>query len=153
LVVSLARERSGKSGHDISCDQEKLMPISQPTLAPLDIAENPRTKQLSAVWGRTWGTFFTEVWGALFAWRHSFTVILTHDFGSIAAQSQATQTVTVNGVRSGDAVIVRPTTAVNGIIVDGTVTADDTVTVRAANYSNAAIDPASQVYRIICLQQ
>jgi hypothetical protein len=50
-------------------------------------------------------------------------------------------------------VLVRPTTAVNGIILDGTVTADDTVTLRAVNYSAGAIDPASQTYRVIVFQQ
>jgi hypothetical protein len=50
-------------------------------------------------------------------------------------------------------VIVRPATAVNGIILDGTVTSNDTVTIRAVNYSSGAIDPASQAYRVIVLQQ
>lgn len=86
-------------------------------------------------------------------WKSSYYATLTHDFGSISAQSQATQTVTVTGVRSGDAVLVRPTTAVNGIILDGTVTASDTVTVRAVNYSSGAIDPASQTYLVIVFQQ
>lgn len=86
-------------------------------------------------------------------WKKTYTASLTHDFGSINAQTQATQTVTVTGARSGDAVIVRPTTAVNGIILDGTVTAADTVTVRAVNYSSGSIDPASQEYRVIVIQQ
>lgn len=100
-----------------------------------------------------WLEFFRSVFYALFGWKRSFTATLTHDFGNINAQTEATTTVTVTGARSGDAVIVRPTTAVNGIITDGTVTANDTVTVRAVNYSSGAIDPASQVYRIIVLQQ
>lgn len=86
-------------------------------------------------------------------WKTTYYVTLTHDFGSINAQAQATQTVTVTGARTGDVVIVRPTTAVNGIIVDGAVTADNTVTVRAVNYSALSIDPASQVYNVIVIQQ
>lgn len=106
-----------------------------------------------AAWPTVWASWFTQVFLALFGWRKSYYGTLTHDFGSVSAQSQATQTVTISGARSGDIVIVRPTTAVNGIILDGTVTADDTVTVRAVNYSSGAIDPASQVYRVLVIQQ
>ena len=123
------------------------MSISSPSLQQLPVVGN------KANWTRTWSTWFSEVWQALAAWTQTFTGTLTHDFGLIAAQSQATTTVTVTGARVGDAVIVRPTTAVNGIILDGTVTADNTVTVRAVNYSAAGVDPASQTYRVIILQQ
>ena len=124
------------------------MTIGQPP-----ISNSLPVGQEKAVWTKPWGNWFTQIFLSLFGWTRSYTATLTNDFGSIAAQSQATQTVTVTGVRSGDAVIVRPTTAINGIIVDGTVTADNTVTVRAVNYSSGAVDPASQVYRIICFQQ
>lgn len=100
-----------------------------------------------------WDSWFTQAFTALLGWKKTYTVTKTHDFGSIAAQSQATTTVTVTGARSGDAVVVRPTTAVNGIIVDGSVTASDTVTIRAVNYSSGAVDPDSQVYRVIVFQQ
>lgn len=106
-----------------------------------------------AVWTKTWANWFTQISLAILGWRRTYYGTLTHDFGSISAQSQATQTVTVSGVRAGDMVIVRPTTAVNGIIVDGTVTASNVVTVRAANYSAAPIDPASQVYNVVVVQQ
>jgi hypothetical protein len=106
-----------------------------------------------AVWPKTWGNFFSELWYALRGWKRSYYATLTHDFGSINAQVESTQTVTVTGARVGDVVIVRPTTAVNGIILDGTVTADNVVTVRAVNYSSGAIDPASQVYRVLVVQQ
>lgn len=105
------------------------------------------------VFGKGWSNWFTQVFLSVFGWRRTYYGMLTHDFGSISAQSQSTQTVTVNGARSGDMVLVRPTTAVNGIMIDGTVTADNTVTVRAANYSAAPIDPASQVYNVLVLQQ
>lgn len=129
------------------------MPISQPRLERLPVTLDERTKKFEASWPRSWATWFTEAWQAVLGWRVSYYATLTHDFGLIAAQSQATQTVTVTGAAVGDSVIVRPTTAVNGIIVDGTVTADNTVTVRAVNYSSAGVDPASQVYRVIVLQQ
>lgn len=106
-----------------------------------------------ARWSQPWANWFTGIWNGLGGWTRTFTKTLTHDFGSINAQTQATQTVTVNGAQSGDAVLVRPTTAVNGIILDGTVTAADTVTIRAVNYSSGSIDPASQAYRVIVFQQ
>ena len=127
------------------------MPISTPQLEQLGVKISKGSG--TAFWPRSWATWFTEVWQAVFGWKKTYTGTLTHDFGSINAQIQATQTLTLTGARVGDAVLVRPTTAVNGIILDGTVTADNTVTVRAVNYSSGAIDPASQVYRVIVFQQ
>lgn len=106
-----------------------------------------------ATWPKPWGNFLTQVWQALFGWSHTFYATITHDFGNINAQTQATTTVTVEGATVGDAVLVRPTTAVNGIILDGSVTAANTVTIRAVNYSSGAIDPASQIYTVIVFQQ
>lgn len=123
------------------------MSISQPKLEPL------KYLNFAIQWPRSWATWFTELWQNGLGWRKTFYETLTHDFGSINAQTEATQTVTVTGVRVGDAVVVRPTTAVNGIILDGTVSASDTVTVRAVNYSSGSIDPAEQVYRILVFQQ
>jgi len=123
------------------------MPISEPSLAPLTVAGS------GAGWPRVWAMWFTEVWRALQGWRRTLYGTLTHDFGSINAQTQATQTVTITGASVGDVVVVRPTAAVNGIILDGTVTAVNTVTVRAVNYSSGGIDPAEQVYKILVFQQ
>jgi hypothetical protein len=106
-----------------------------------------------ARWSAPWVQWVTQVFLALSGWKRTYHARLTHDFGSVSSQSQATQTVTVTGARIGDAVMVRPTTAVNGVIVDGTVTASDTVTVRVSNFSAGAIDPASQVYQVIVWQQ
>lgn len=130
------------------------MPVTKPPLASnLRIDIDPRTKSEGAVWGPVWGNFITQLFQALQGWTQTYTSTVTFDFGNIAAQSQATTTLTVTGAAVGDAVLVRPTTAVNGIILDGTVTAVDTVTVRAVNYSSGAIDPASQVYRVIVFSQ
>lgn len=118
------------------------MPINSPPLAEEVKNGSP-----------AWAAWFTQVMTAIFGWKKTYTASKTYDFGSINAQTEATTTVTVTGARSGDAVLVRPTTAVNGIIVDGTVTANNTVTMRAANYSSGSIDPASQVYRVIVFQQ
>ena len=123
------------------------MPISEPSLERLPVSGT------SAMWPRVWAMWFTEAWQALKGWRSTLYTTLVHDFGSINAQVQATQTVTVTGAVVGDAVLVRPTTAVNGIILDGTVTAVNTVTVRAVNYSSGSIDPGSQTYLVLVFQQ
>jgi len=128
--------------------------ITEPPLSgSLPVSLERRSKELGAIWTRPWGNWFTQVWQSVFGWSRTYTTTLTHDFGNIAAQSQLTQTVTLSGVAVGDAVLVRPTTAVNGLAVDGTVTDVDEVTVRVFNYSSGDIDPASQVYRVIVFQQ
>ena len=124
------------------------MPIGTPP-----IRETVSVVDDQALFGKGLSNWFTQIFLSVFGWKRTYYGTLTHDFGSISAQSQATQTVTVNGARTGDMVIVRPTTAVNGIVVDGTVTADNTVTVRALNYSAAPIDPDSQVYNVLVIQQ
>lgn len=103
-------------------------------------------------WPQSWAQWFTQVFRCLKGWNESFTETATINFGSIAAGSQATSNVTITGARAGDAVIVQAATATNGIDYDGTVTANDTVTVRAKNYSTGAVDPASMSYRIIVLR-
>lgn len=100
-----------------------------------------------------WLEFFRSVFYALFGWRRSFTAKKTHDFGNIAAGGQATTTLGLIGVRSGDHVSVSSATQVNGLGVDGYVSASDTVTIRRFNYSTGAIDPASDTFRVIVLQQ
>jgi hypothetical protein len=84
-------------------------------------------------------------------WKAGFNVTATLNFASIAALGQGTQTVTVTGARAGDAVQVT-TPDVAGVIFSGSVTADNTVTVYAKNFSAGAVDPPSQVFRIIVLQ-
>lgn len=123
------------------------MAISEPSLEPLSVNAQ------RALWPRVWAMWFSEVWRAVRGWSHTFYMSTTIDFGNINAQTQATQAVTMPNASVGDMVLVRPTTAVNGIIVDGTVTARGQVTVRAVNYSSGAIDPASQVYLILLIQQ
>ena len=104
-------------------------------------------------WPTPWANWLSALYQCVFGWKRTFTGSLIFDFGNILAQSQATTTLVVSGTLIGDVVIVRPTTAVNGIILDGSVTANGTVTIRAVNYSAGAIDPASQTYRVIVFQQ
>jgi hypothetical protein len=85
------------------------------------------------------------------AWKSGSNVTATLDFASIASLAEGTQTVTVTGARVGDAVQVTAPN-VTGVIFSGAVTADDTVTVYAKNFSAGAVNPPSQAFRIIVLQ-
>ena len=73
----------------------------------------------------------------------------TLDFGSVSAQSFADLTITVTGAATGDAVALgTPTEAVTaGIAYTAWVSATNTVTVRAHNYTAGPLDPASGVFR------
>lgn len=111
----------------------------------------------TGIFSQGWAGWFSLAY-RLLAWKRSFVVTTTIDFGSVAAQSQLAAIVTPSptqglvGVRVGDAVQVTPTTDVSGIVFIGVVTANDTVTIYAKNYTAGAIDPASQVFRIIAFQ-
>ena len=74
----------------------------------------------------------------------------TLDFGSIAANLAADLTVTVSGARANDPCVVAPPAAPDAeISFTAFVSANDTVTVRAANNSAGAVDPASALYRVM----
>lgn len=74
----------------------------------------------------------------------------TLDFGSIAANLAADLTITVNGARANDPCLVAPPAAPDAeIVFTAFVSSNDTVTVRAANSSIGAVDPASAVYRVM----
>lgn len=98
-----------------------------------------------------WANWFMQVFACL-GWVKAFSVKATLDFPSIAAQSQQALTATVKGARSGDAVAVTPLADVAGVFFVGIVTAADTVTVYAKNYSAGAVNPTSQDFRIIVIQ-
>ncbi len=115
------------------------------------LAKEDRTKQ--QLFMAPWIEFFRSVFFALFGWKRSFTATTTVNFGNIAAGGELTSAATVTGARQGDAVIVSSKTQVAGLGVDGTVTANDTVTIRRFNYSLGAVDPASDDFRIVVLQQ
>lgn len=97
-----------------------------------------------------WASWFGQVFAGL-PWKKGWNVTATIDFGSIAALAQTTSDVTLEGARAGDAVQVT-TANVAGVVFSGCVTADDTVTVYAKNFSAGAVNPPSQVFRIIVLQ-
>lgn len=85
---------------------------------------------------------------------HMLTGTATLDFGSVAAQSHVDLTITVTGAATGDAVSLGvPTAAVTaGIAFTAWVSATNTVTVRAHNYTAGALDPASGSFKAMILR-
>lgn len=86
---------------------------------------------------------------ANFAIKAISVVEATLDFPSIATFAVDELTVTVAGARANDLVMLGPPSGLDSpIIIFGFVSADDTVTVRAANMSGGSVDMASSTYSI-----
>lgn len=85
-------------------------------------------------------------------WNQAFTTTAILDFPLITTLAQAAITVAIKGVRNGDAVMIQPLAFQAGIIFNGYVTADNTVSVYATNITSGSINPASNTFRIIVLQ-
>lgn len=74
----------------------------------------------------------------------------TLDFGSIAANLAADLDVTINGARANDICLVGPPGSPDAeITFTAFVESANTVTVRAANNSAGAVNPAAGTYRVI----
>lgn len=113
----------------------------------------PAGKEL-AVWTQPWASWFTSLWQSVFGWKKTYTGTLSKTWASIAAYSEASQTVTITGARSGDAVVVTPATKTTGIVDNqAVVTASDTVTVYAQNTTSGAVVPGAKTYRLVVFQQ
>ena len=106
-----------------------------PLTENLPVETDQRSSQVFARLTQGWTNWITQVFLCL-PWRNGFNVTATLNIGSAAAGAQASIT----------------TSDVTGIVFTGVVTADNTVTVYAKNFTVGAIDPSSQVYRIIVLQ-
>ena len=77
----------------------------------------------------------------------------TLDFASIASLTEADLTITVTGAVVGNEVALGlPASPTSGIIFNAFVSAANTVTVRAHNYTAGAIDPASATYSVRVFQ-
>lgn len=75
------------------------------------------------------------------------------DFGSIATLTKADLTITVAGATVGDAVMLGlPAAPTSGIVFQAFVSASNTVTVRANNYTAGSVDPASATYRVTVIK-
>lgn len=74
----------------------------------------------------------------------------TLDYGSIAANISIDLTITVNGARANDPCVAAPPAAPDAeITFTAFVSANDTVTVRAANNSAGAVNPAAGLFRVM----
>jgi len=69
---------------------------------------------------------------------------------SVAANSENTETFTVEGLTINDVVVVNKPTKTAGLsILDAVVTATDTISITFRNFTGAPIDPGAAIYRII----
>lgn len=103
---------------------------------------------------RMWADWFTSLWNAVAGWRKTLTGSVTINFGAVAANSQAASaSLTITGAAVTDVVLVQPDTQTSGIKFDGYVSAIDTVTIRAMNFTAGSIDPASTTFRVILFKQ
>ena len=88
------------------------------------------------------------------------TAILAHysasaslDFPNTLTLACSNLTITVTGALAGDTVVATPTAVASGIETalmswNSWVSAANTVTVRACNFSTAAINPAAETWRV-----
>ena len=111
----------------------------------------PLQEEVGQGWTQGWRAFFTQLFQAV-GWLKSWSYRFELDFPTVSANSQEALTVEIMGVRQGDAVMVSPYEDVEGLIFKGVVTADDTVTVYAKNFSGPPVDPPLMFYRVTVLQ-
>lgn len=77
----------------------------------------------------------------------------TLDPASVSANSESSQTFTVQGLRTNDVVIVnKPSDTANISISQYFVSDTDELTIKFRNHSGGAIDPPSEVYRIVTIR-
>jgi hypothetical protein len=77
----------------------------------------------------------------------------TLDFPSIAARSNATLTIAVEGAVPGGMVTATPPALTAGLIYDVYVSANDTVTVRMTNVTTSAINPAAATWTVTVIKE
>lgn len=111
----------------------------------------PIQRPAGEIWSPEWANWFQQVFACL-PWKRGFNVTATLDFPLIAAQSETSLTVTVTGAAIGDAASVTSSAHTAGINYSAMVTAANTVTVYAQNFTAGGINPASGTFRVIVLQ-
>ena len=101
-----------------------------------------------------WATWVNALWGAIAGWRQTLTGSVVIDCGSIAANTQSSSaTLTIQGAATTDLAIVQPSTQTSGLIFTAFVSAVNTVTIRACNFTAGSIDPPSTTFRVILFKQ
>lgn len=101
-----------------------------------------------------WIDWFNQVWLANEPFIKAYSETLVNDFGLIAGGAEASTTITIAGVRTTGTptVLVTPSANTAGIIYQGVVTASNTVTIYAKNFTSGNINPASTTFRVTVWQ-
>lgn len=122
------------------------------SLLPVVDGERKEIKFFST-WPRPWANWFLRLTNAI-GWSFALTATKVIDFGPIPAASEASSTVTVTGAATTNTpnVLVTPSANTAGINYTGVVTAANTVTIYAKNFTAGPIDPASTTFRVTVLQ-
>lgn len=102
-------------------------------------------------WTPSWSNWFQQVFSCL-AWTNAFNVTATMDFPAVPPAGQVSATAPVPGARAGDAVQLTALADTPGVIFSGYISANNTVTVVAKNFTAAPVDPAPTAFRIIVIQ-
>lgn len=116
------------------------------------MTEAPTNEPVDKGWTLGWTRWLKLVQLALSGWRKSVRVELTHDFGVIPSGASASTTITVQGARVGDVAKVNATHRA-GIVWSVNVTANDTVTLYAQNFTVSSINPDSNTFYILVFMQ
>jgi len=111
----------------------------------------PIREQVGRGWTPSWSNWFQQVFNCL-AWTNAVNVTATLNLPPVPGAGQSSATAPVPGARTGDAVQLTALTDTPGVIFSGYVSANNTVTVLAKNFTAAPVDPAPTVFRIIVIQ-
>ena len=111
----------------------------------------PIREQVDMGWTPSWANWFQQVFECL-RWTRSFSAATTLNFPAIPAQSQSSLSFSVQGARVGDAALLTPSVDVPGLIFSAAVTANNTISVTAKNFTTAAVDAPAISFRLIVLQ-
>jgi hypothetical protein len=113
----------------------------------------PISESIGDRWTPAQAEWFLAAWQGLSGWKKTFVKTTTIDFASVNANSQsAASTLTITGVRRGDVVKVQAYDDTVGIDYKGFVTANDTVSIFAYNFTTGAINPASTTFKVTVFQ-
>ena len=97
-----------------------------------------------------WSRWFTELRSLVY---HTRSYQVTLNPTSVSADSESTQTFTVNGLQTNDVVMVNKSSKTTDLsLMDAFVSASDTLSLTFRNFSVGSIDPAEESYRIIAIR-
>ena len=95
-----------------------------------------------------------EIFDGVRGGRVEFGTVTSADPASIAAGAVGTVELTIEDADTTDLVFLNPRSLADGLVmVDATITADDTVTVTLLNTSGGAVDDAASDYDYVMLKR